>query len=226
MLHFNPNNSYSPKNPGLTDIQYNILNDTTVEISWDYKLPEWAAQECFDIRIYSDKNFNNLVYKTGDLYPHDYESMEWKKGSDRKYTLTNIDLSGNKTYYLRIVTKSIFGVNSWNSDAIEISNATSIDKLDTGIPQNFQLEQNYPNPFNPNTNLVYSVPVRSQVSLAVYDLKGKKIKQVFKGIQNPGKYKTMWDGTDETGNSITSGVYFAVLKSDLNIDVRKMIFIK
>jgi len=225
-LFFNPNNDFDPKNPGLTDIQTNIVNDSTVDISWDYKLPKWAAQECFDIRIYSDDKFNNLVYKTGDLFPHDYESLEWKKGSDRRYTLSNLDFTNGNTYFLRIVTKSIFGVNSWNSDAIEISKPTEIETKESELPGEFQLEQNYPNPFNPITNLVYSLPVRTHVNLSVFDLNGKKVRQVFDGIQNSGKYKTMWDGQSDNGSKITSGVYFAVLKTNINIDIRKMILIK
>ena len=226
MLYINPNTSYSPQNPKLTDIQYTIVNDTTVELTWNYELPEWAAQECFDVRIYSDDKFNNLVIKTGDLYPHDYEASEWNEGSDQRYTLTGLDFSGDNKYYLRLITKTVFGVNCWNSDAIEISKTTGIESIDKNLPKKFNLQQNYPNPFNPVTNLLYSIVERSQVDLSVYDLKGNKIKQLYYGTQNPGNYNAVWNAENETGMRCTSGIYLAILKSGEKVDIRKMVLVK
>ncbi|MBN2279103.1 MAG: DUF3472 domain-containing protein [Candidatus Marinimicrobia bacterium] len=226
LLYITPDGDFDPKNPGLTDIYYTMVNDTTIEITWDYKLSEWAAQECFDIRIYSDANFNNLVYKTGDLYPHDYESVQWEKNSDRKHVITGLDFSGENKYYLRLITKTIFGVNCWNSKAVEISEATGLKEDDENAPCSCNLEQNYPNPFNPSTNLLYSLTKRSPVDLAVYDLKGKKIKQLYYGLQNPGAYTAIWNGQNQHGLNCISGIYLAVLKSGSNLTIRKMVLVK
>jgi hypothetical protein len=89
------------------------------------------------------------------------------------------------------------------------------------IPQTFTLFQNYPNPFNPTTQINYSVPAKSYVTLTVYNLLGQKVATLFDGIRHAGRYSAMFDGFE-----LTSGMYFLRLQSNGLSEVRKMVLEK
>ena len=90
-----------------------------------------------------------------------------------------------------------------------IMDATSdITNTDTSIPEHNFLHQNYPNPFNPTTNIRYDLPNSAQVNLAIYTLLGEKVRTLVAGQQPAGAHTVQWDGRDEAGAQVASGVYF------------------
>ncbi len=76
------------------------------------------------------------------------------------------------------------------------------------LPKEFSLHQNYPNPFNMETVIRYELPNRVEVTLDVYNLLGEKVKTLVHQVQDPGYYTAFWDGTDQQGSKVSSGVYF------------------
>jgi len=103
-----------------------------------------------------------------------------------------------------------------------------------GIPKSYSLFQNYPNPFNPSTVIRYSLPVASQkrltVSLKIYNILGQEVRSLVEEKQAPGYYEARWDGKDEGGNPVSSGVYFYRLEAKgdrLRVEkVRKMVVLR
>jgi hypothetical protein len=94
------------------------------------------------------------------------------------------------------------------------------------LPSDFTLNQNYPNPFNTKTEIRFCVPSRSLVTLDIYDLLGRKVNTLVSGNLEAGYYSANWDGTDQQGNPISSGLYFYTLKSgDVKLS-RKMVMLK
>lgn len=78
-----------------------------------------------------------------------------------------------------------------------------------GLPMVPRLEQNYPNPFNPATAISYNLPEPSTARITVYSLSGQVIRTLVHDInQAPGNYRVLWDGQDENGQAVASGVYF------------------
>jgi hypothetical protein len=75
------------------------------------------------------------------------------------------------------------------------------------IPAQYSLSQNYPNPFNPCTSIEYSVPVRSKIYIAVYDLLGKEVKCLIDQEKPAGYYHVEWNGKNNQGNPVASGIY-------------------
>jgi C1A family cysteine protease len=97
----------------------------------------------------------------------------------------------------------------------------------------YVLEQNYPNPFNPTTTIIYHLPISSNVLLKVYNVAGQEIKTLVNEYQSVGRKQVVWDGTDQYGNVVSSGVYFYRLvildgtaKQTRHVFSRKMMFIK
>jgi len=76
------------------------------------------------------------------------------------------------------------------------------------IADEFQLSSNYPNPFNPTTTIAYTVPQTSEVSLIVYNMLGQPVRTLINGQLSSGRYEQQWDGRDESGRAVPSGVYF------------------
>ena len=105
------------------------------------------------------------------------------------------------------------------------------------IPSQYTLSQNYPNPFNPVTTLEYEIPEKGDVSLIVYDLLGKEIRNLTQNNLTAGYHSAQWNGADNDGNPLSAGCYFYQLKvssilitgskpEQLFVHTRKMVLLK
>jgi hypothetical protein len=97
---------------------------------------------------------------------------------------------------------------------------------DEEIPTEFSLRQNYPNPFNPSTTINFGIPVHGEASLEIYDLLGSKVRTLAAGGHEAGYYHVVWDGRNDAGQFVTSGVYLYRLNSQGFVATRKMILVK
>ncbi|MCA9732344.1 MAG: T9SS type A sorting domain-containing protein [Deferribacteres bacterium] len=115
----------------------------------------------------------------------------------------------------------------WVIDNLSIQpNATGVEETDA-LPEHYELSQNYPNPFNPETMISYALPHNSEVSLYVFNVRGQKIKTLVQNEkQQPGRYKVKWDGLDDNGVSVASGLYFYKLQTEKFVKSRKMSLIR
>lgn len=94
-------------------------------------------------------------------------------------------------------------------------------------PTEYYLYQNYPNPFNPSTSITYNLKERSNVRLDIFDILGKTITTLVSDeIQNAGYHSLEWNGTNSSGNTVTSGVYIYRLQANDFIESKKMIFLR
>lgn len=94
------------------------------------------------------------------------------------------------------------------------------------LPDKFTLGQNYPNPFNPSTRIAFTLQSRSQVSLSVYNLLGRRVIELIDRELPAGSYETSWDGRDRLGNEVAAGVYFYRLEAGQSSLTRKMVLVK
>jgi FlgD Ig-like domain/FG-GAP-like repeat len=91
---------------------------------------------------------------------------------------------------------------------------TGIKEENTIYPAEFNLMQNYPNPFNPATNIKFTVSSESKISIRIFSVIGKEIKELINDTRISGEYETTWDGTDNLGNKVSSGVYFITMEAN------------
>jgi hypothetical protein len=101
----------------------------------------------------------------------------------------------------------------------------------TGIPEGrhalaYALGQNYPNPFNPTTEITYEIPWDETVSLSVYDVSGKLVRTLVNGDQGAGPHRAVWNGKDNAGQQVSSGVYFYRLGAGSFVETRRMVLLK
>ena len=90
----------------------------------------------------------------------------------------------------------------------------------------FQLLQNYPNPFNPETLIEFSLKKQGYTTLQIYNTAGQLIKTLISGPMDAGNHQSLWDGRDEIGNLVASGIYFYKLKSAEFHLVKKMLLVR
>jgi len=93
-------------------------------------------------------------------------------------------------------------------------------------PSTFKLDKNYPNPFNPTTTISYSLLEAGSVELLIYDLRGRIVKSLQTGYQSVGSYYTQWNGLNDQGLGVPTGVYFARLQVGNFTQTIKMIYLK
>ena len=94
------------------------------------------------------------------------------------------------------------------------------------LPSSFELLQNYPNPFNPETVIKYQIKLDGPVELAVYNLSGEKVRVLVNGARPAGNYEARWNGTDDLGNRVSSGMYIYRLKSGNFTQAKKMVLLQ
>ncbi len=103
---------------------------------------------------------------------------------------------------------------------------TYIVEKDFQIDHEFKLFDNFPNPFNPTTKIAYSIPSRQHVILKIFDGLGREVITLVNEQQDKGYHQIIWDGTDRTGNIVSSGIYLYQLKAGNFNDIRKLLFLK
>jgi hypothetical protein len=103
---------------------------------------------------------------------------------------------------------------------------TSIDDPNSAIPGRFDLLQNFPNPFNSSTIFKYSLVSESPVYITIYDILGRAVTTINEGLRQPGTYQVTWNGRDQNGSSVSTGVYFYKIAAGEMTKIRKMLYLK
>ena len=113
--------------------------------------------------------------------------------------------------------KSLY--NEWKGI---INNVDDFQKKD----YDYCLYQNYPNPFNPSTSILYTLSEKSYVSMKIHDMLGREIRTLFAGDQTAGSHKVEWDGLDDRGGRVPSGIYFYTLTAKGFRETRKLLMLR
>jgi hypothetical protein len=93
-------------------------------------------------------------------------------------------------------------------------------------PKSFALKAVFPNPFNPQTTILYSLPVKAFVHLAIFDARGCLVKTLIDGLESAGQGLITWNGENENGTEVASGVYFCRLTAGKETISKKMVLLR
>jgi hypothetical protein len=115
---------------------------------------------------------------------------------------------------------AMFWLNSTSSTNVQDTQDRSTN------PNQFQLNQNFPNPFNPSTIIRYSLDRPSQIRLSVFDLRGRTVKMLVDSHHFAGEHLLVWNGTDDSNNPVSSGIYFYKLESGNYTFLKKMVLVR
>jgi hypothetical protein len=199
----------------------------------------------FNSAVYGYELLDNNVY----VYPGPYPLIEdsvWaimSRGTfstsgagapDDHSMLLTLSLSNLDSGATRVEEFALFGYDSTqvSTDSLaKLINATATyvrdisDQIAT-LPKKFELNQNFPNPFNANTQIRFSVPKASHVKLEVYDILGRKVKTLADENMTAGYKQVVWDGKNQSGDKVASGVYFYRIKATDFTTTKRMVLLK
>jgi len=112
-------------------------------------------------------------------------------------------------------------------NALGISKVTDLTNASLrALPTVYALSKNFPNPFNPTTTIEYQIPASGNVDMVIYNMTGQKVRTLVNETKNAGFYKVMWDGKNDMGESVASGLYFYKLVSGNFNKIEKMTLVK
>jgi hypothetical protein len=147
------------------------------------------------------------------LFPEDWDGSAWSLSS-HSHGFAFTDQFGNWYFFLR-----------GRVDLYYFTIITAIDEENKQIHR-YSLSQNYPNPFNPTTTISYSIPEQSTVNLTVFDIRGKEVIRLHDTEKPHGNYEVRWNGLDESGNQVSTGVYFCRLEAGTFSQTIKMVYLR
>jgi hypothetical protein len=141
-------------------------------------------------------------------------------------TALNPDRWVDVTDYVDTANNVICGVTSHLSPFV-IGGGSLTGVGDGAAPRSFALHQNTPNPFNPNTTITYDVPDGGVVvTIRVYDAAGRLVRTLVDGPRAAGTHATTWDGRNQSGHAVSSGVYFYKMTAGSFVESRRMVLLK
>lgn len=161
-----------------------------------------------------------------DITPH----PAWLYAVTSDSTFMDSEITLGETYYYLITAYDFAGNESDPTPPVEVraDNIISVDDpLDqVTAPQRLMLHQNYPNPFNPQTTIRFDVPQATLVSLAIYNVQGALVRTLVGGRVEAGYHQAIWDGTNDSGQAMKSGVYFYRLDAGVFSQTHSMVLLR
>jgi len=208
-------------------------NNGGAPVIWTKHTIDADLGEAFDVDIaYIDSDSTLDIFATGfsagDVvwYSNDGETpINWTKHPidadfENAWVLTAADIDGDKSMDV-LLNQHFRGIASGSIVWYENPLGTGIEWLSDLTPHSYVLNQNYPNPFNPTTTIKYTISKQSNVTLKVFDVRGREMATLVNGQQPKGNYEIEFDATE-----LTSGVYFYQLRSGNFSATRKMLLMQ
>ncbi|MCD6117291.1 T9SS type A sorting domain-containing protein [bacterium] len=202
--------------------QFDLTDALAADISL-YGWYEMLGNDKFEILINAGAGFEGYKYN----------------GSSNGWNYAQLDLSdwpvyGNLLGYNYVTFAIRFRSDgSGNAEGVYVDNvvirkqtSTAVDDNLKSVPQTFALRQNYPNPFNPETVIGYALPRDSEVKITVFNIFGQKVRTLVNQKVKAGSHKVTWNGTDNYGLKVSSGVYFYKISAGDFSAMKKMILVQ
>ncbi|MBN1480208.1 T9SS type A sorting domain-containing protein [candidate division KSB1 bacterium] len=236
---------YNPQNNGILvdGVADNNVNKT---LNSTNNIREWTMLSGEQGTMFSYLKINDDTFEKIQLYYHDNQNG----GQDDDSYIPEGDTGDNKSFGdngLKIInsqsldlgfTAYFVGKNKDKAFAEQlahnIENPVNFEVLYVGVkekkesiqPDGFELSQNYPNPFNNATEIAFALPATMDVQIKMYDLQGHLVNTLMHDKMPAGRHHVKWDGRDELGHDVPSGVYIYKMVTDQFQDSKKLLLVK
>lgn len=158
----------------------------------------------------SDTSYQETMLAKGNYFDSDHAGP---------FLVGQIDTAGSTIMQLYTCAYTEYQGGGGDTGTSKIASPTT-------LPIEFAVSQNYPNPFNPSTTIPFSIPEPVYVSVGVWNILGQQVAVPFEGMLGPGEHTVVWDGRDDDGDRVASGVYFFRVTAGQNVANRKMLMLK
>lgn len=128
----------------------------------------------------------------------------------------------------RLWSDSTIHDRGWHISHLKVETTSQYlsNEHERALPQKFIVEQNYPNPFNPATVIPFEIGGPGEVTLRIYNLLGQEVYRTVQSVQEPGRYQFRWNGTNQTGKQLSSGMYIGRIQWENKVEQRKLMLIR
>jgi hypothetical protein len=203
---------------------YNAARTTDGGVTWSAITV--GTGTTYNIAVGGSGNDDFWMARGTDVFRSTNRGATWASSYTGTGTFYDVDFytSGSSTYG--------WGVKDNGNIVAAFFTITGVKEDIAEIPQSFNLMQNYPNPFNPTTTLRYGLPKEARVNLSIYNVLGQRIATLKDEVQNVGYYDVVWNGRNDFGSQIASGVYFYRIEAkpvdggDAFTSIKKMLMLK
>ncbi len=189
-----------------------------IELEWGSNGPEWWYYETPD-SVFNDGTdtlfiqIEDIVWVDGWIDP-DFMNPQapdmLPPGESGEILLHSEGFEGEGNLGYMLLTTNAPGAES---DTVWINGILGVDEDDSDLPDEFVLEAPYPNPFNSTVRIGYGLPQTAEVSLRVFDLLGREVASLVRGVKPAGRYEAVWRGVSVDGRPVASGMYFVQFKA-------------
>ena len=165
-----------------------------------------------------------------------YENTPSLRGSgnsnaSRDYTFTDHNVLNGQTYWYKLAAVAMNGERHFFGPLSVIPNSNGANLTQNDVtPKTYALHQNFPNPFNPTTTIRFDIPENTrgatQVTLTVYDVMGHKVRTLVNDMLRPASYSVTWDGLNDNGQPVSSGIYIYHLRTEKFSSSHKMMLVR
>ena len=178
--------------------------DDSMQVTWDVSLDE--DFQYFILEKSNSSEFSEV--ESFELVENAYTDMNFVYNESNFYRVFAVDHAGNSSDYSEVVEVAILLID------------------EDVLPEDFALHQNYPNPFNPTTQIKYDLPEEQHVSIAIYDVMGRKIRSLMNNSQAAGYHSIHWDAKNEMGEGVAAGMYIYTIQAGEFRATKKMVLLK
>ena len=182
----------------------------TIQAGW-----EAPTEEPADYRISwarEGESFKTWTDNTGNAFP-----------TEPSFTITGLE--GSEKHKVKVRARYDGSSGNWSGEAVITVMASQASKLVApSLP--FGLGENYPNPFNLETQITFTVSTAGPVELAIYNILGQRVRILVQQKQAAGSYQVVWNGRNDNGAPVASGIYLYRLSSAQEVQVRRLLLLK
>lgn len=198
-----------PAKPVLVEPENDAVD---VPIDTDLKWNAVATAEFYTLQVSTTLDFSTLVIDQTNLTDSIFSASA---------------LENNTTYYWRVSACNVAGEGAFSDVwSFTTCSPSAVERKLSSIPKRYALLPAYPNPFNPKTTITYHLPEKAEVSLVIYNSIGQSVQELVSGHRQAGEYTVTWDGRDNRGVPVTSGLYLCHFKSGNNSFTQKILLMR
>jgi len=221
---------YDEENSDIYLVRTNVSGDTlwTSKIGGQFDCMGFCVKQTTDEGFvvagsihdwWSDETYNAFILKTNS-----FGDSLWSQSYGDELSVANSIITSEEDEYI-IAGSTNYSSSPTQSDAflLKLGYETSTYNI---INKSHFSAVNYPNPFNPSTTIEFSIQNNSIVELSIFNVKGQMVKTLINESLNIGDYLVTWDGVDNSGSFVGSGVYFYQIKTSSNILTKRMLLLK
>ncbi len=214
-----------------------LKTDANGDTSWTATYGESLSEEMSSLVETADGGFLMAGFSSDDgsnqnawlLRTSAFGDSLWiqKYGGDQFDRASSIAATTDNGFIVSGFTSS-FGSGGYDAWLLRITGEPSvgIHNAPATLAEGIELAQNYPNPFNPSTSIQFSLRETAEIELRIYNMLGQQVRLAVSGRRPAGSHRFVWDGRDDGGQSVVSGIYFYRLATSDQVATRRMILLK